>query len=299
MPERLWIIGAFVTTLLSSALLTVLVFHYLRTRSRLAITFVVFVSGAMCHLLGEIGRLSPVVRLMADGRGFVLLTALGVLLTTYGLAVIVVPLTVRNRISGLHLTLLATAAGAAVLFLIGEFLRRPALVRGSLLVESSVGLTAAVLVLAMQHRIPTDHVRRLALVVAGTCAMLIPVSIVRLILGLAGSSEAAGTAPPWNQLVIVFVVISAVLVFSGRWLIGILRIQNELLDPRAVRLYKLSPRESEIIVEISRGRSNDEIGNTLFISTSTVKNHIYHIYRKIGIHNRVELLNTVLKKVED
>jgi DNA-binding CsgD family transcriptional regulator len=35
------------------------------------------------------------------------------------------------------------------------------------------------------------------------------------------------------------------------------------------------------------------IGERLYISAATVKNHIYHIYRKTGVVNKVQLLNLV------
>ena len=39
-----------------------------------------------------------------------------------------------------------------------------------------------------------------------------------------------------------------------------------------------------------RGRSNREIAEMLFLSESTVKTHVYNIFRKMGIRNRVEAI---------
>ena len=39
-----------------------------------------------------------------------------------------------------------------------------------------------------------------------------------------------------------------------------------------------------------RGRSNREIAELLFLSESTVKTHVYNIFRKMGIRNRVEAI---------
>jgi DNA-binding NarL/FixJ family response regulator len=50
----------------------------------------------------------------------------------------------------------------------------------------------------------------------------------------------------------------------------------------------LTRRETEILALICVGKSNDEIGEQLFISTNTVKTHIYNIYRKIGVPNRMQ-----------
>jgi DNA-binding NarL/FixJ family response regulator len=55
--------------------------------------------------------------------------------------------------------------------------------------------------------------------------------------------------------------------------------------------YNISPREQEIIRLISRGKSNKEIADVLFISLQTVKHHIHSIYRKLNVKNRVQLSN--------
>jgi two-component system response regulator DegU len=51
----------------------------------------------------------------------------------------------------------------------------------------------------------------------------------------------------------------------------------------------LSPREHEVVCLIAKGMSNKEIAATLFISEHTVKNHVYNIYRKIGISDRTQV----------
>ena len=55
--------------------------------------------------------------------------------------------------------------------------------------------------------------------------------------------------------------------------------------------YGITEREVEIIKLIVEGQNNQEIGEKLYISPNTVKNHIYNIYRKIGVKNRYELIN--------
>jgi DNA-binding CsgD family transcriptional regulator len=60
-----------------------------------------------------------------------------------------------------------------------------------------------------------------------------------------------------------------------------------------VRRYGISHRESDIIEMMARGFSNSTIAEKLFISTLTVKNHVYHIYQKTGAGNKVQLLNLI------
>ncbi|QFU86824.1 response regulator transcription factor [Amycolatopsis sp. YIM 10] len=51
----------------------------------------------------------------------------------------------------------------------------------------------------------------------------------------------------------------------------------------------LSERETEVVLAIARGRTNQEIAAELFISLSTVKSHLSGIQRKLGLRNRTEI----------
>lgn len=50
----------------------------------------------------------------------------------------------------------------------------------------------------------------------------------------------------------------------------------------------LSPREEEVLREIALGASNKEIARTLDIAETTVKIHVQHILRKLGLSSRVQ-----------
>lgn len=58
----------------------------------------------------------------------------------------------------------------------------------------------------------------------------------------------------------------------------------------------LTPREVEILRELARGKSNKEIGEKLYLSESTVKTHISHIFQKIGVRSRSEAIIYAVKK---
>lgn len=58
-------------------------------------------------------------------------------------------------------------------------------------------------------------------------------------------------------------------------------------------IYKLSPRETEVLHILLRGRDVKYIMDKFCISQSTAKTHVYNIYRKLGIHSRQELLDFV------
>jgi len=63
------------------------------------------------------------------------------------------------------------------------------------------------------------------------------------------------------------------------------------LSDEFISRFGISAREREIIEMMARGLSNSAIAEKLFISTVTVKNHVYHIYQKTGVGNKVQLLN--------
>lgn len=50
----------------------------------------------------------------------------------------------------------------------------------------------------------------------------------------------------------------------------------------------LTAREKEILIAIASGASNGDIALECFISPNTVKTHLYNIYKKIGVKNRLE-----------
>lgn len=66
------------------------------------------------------------------------------------------------------------------------------------------------------------------------------------------------------------------------------------LDARCAQLseqHGLSPRESEVLGLLARGRTATYIAGELYVSKETVKVHVRHIYEKLGVHSRTELLD--------
>ena len=71
---------------------------------------------------------------------------------------------------------------------------------------------------------------------------------------------------------------------------------EELLSVQCAQLaerYGLTEREREVLVPLVRGRSASSIGSQLSMSTETARTHIRHIYQKIDIHSREELMDIV------
>lgn len=57
--------------------------------------------------------------------------------------------------------------------------------------------------------------------------------------------------------------------------------------------YSLTDRETELCSMIFDGKSNAEIAEELFISESTVKTHIYNLYKKTAVKSRMEIIRLV------
>jgi len=80
--------------------------------------------------------------------------------------------------------------------------------------------------------------------------------------------------------------------FAFLWPDGVLVRDNDNLDRLALQ-YGLSQRECEIAELISKGCTNQQIGQKLFISINTVKKHTNSLYRKLGVTNRTQMLRFV------
>jgi DNA-binding CsgD family transcriptional regulator len=72
-----------------------------------------------------------------------------------------------------------------------------------------------------------------------------------------------------------------------------LKLKTEAEMERLFTKYKVSGREQEIIRLILKGKTNKDIEDDLFISIKTVKSHIYNIYQKLGVKNRLELIHLI------
>jgi DNA-binding NarL/FixJ family response regulator len=76
---------------------------------------------------------------------------------------------------------------------------------------------------------------------------------------------------------------------KGNW-------QQQTSHPNEKVLDMLSPREKEIIEQLSKGLLYKEIASALFISQETVRKHVYNIYEKLHVNNRIEAVNMYLNR---
>ncbi|HVM66154.1 MAG TPA: LuxR C-terminal-related transcriptional regulator [Acidimicrobiales bacterium] len=54
-----------------------------------------------------------------------------------------------------------------------------------------------------------------------------------------------------------------------------------------------TPREREVLELVVRGMSNAEIAKRLYMSVNTLKTHLRHVYDKVGVRSRQELMDTI------
>ena len=64
-----------------------------------------------------------------------------------------------------------------------------------------------------------------------------------------------------------------------------------VIDQHLEDMAVLSRREKEILEWLAQGKIYKEIGKELDISPETVRKHVYHIYEKLHVNNRVEAVN--------
>ncbi len=60
--------------------------------------------------------------------------------------------------------------------------------------------------------------------------------------------------------------------------------------------YHITSREREVIELLVLGLSYQRISKRLAISIPTVKTHVSSIYKKLGVRNKIELMNVVRKR---
>jgi len=58
---------------------------------------------------------------------------------------------------------------------------------------------------------------------------------------------------------------------------------------------KLSPREMQVMLMITQGKSNQEISDSLFLSPKTVSTYRARIFEKLGVKNDVELTHFAMR----
>ncbi len=99
-----------------------------------------------------------------------------------------------------------------------------------------------------------------------------------------------------NPLPLYYIILNSMLIKYSWKNFFITKLDNDITKNNSfIQQYNITQRENEIIEFIVNGKSNKDIAQLLFISDNTVKNHIYNIYKKMGINSRFELISIFIK----
>lgn len=73
------------------------------------------------------------------------------------------------------------------------------------------------------------------------------------------------------------------------------KVMNYMMNAGQIPMeIELSERESEVLAEVARGRTNIEIGDHLNISGRTVQGHLRKIFDKLGVYSRTEAVTKAI-----
>ncbi|MFP4510752.1 MAG: response regulator transcription factor [Spirochaetaceae bacterium] len=129
------------------------------------------------------------------------------------------------------------------------------------------------------------------------------VSIVFLPLFITDVIISLPDAGQWTQHVIVrtidnlsvplYFIVLAVgsVVFAYRFLNEPPLMADERVSAFACERYRLTEREAEVVEYIMEGFSVKDAATAMKISPKTVENHLYSVYQKTGVANRIQLFN--------
>lgn len=68
---------------------------------------------------------------------------------------------------------------------------------------------------------------------------------------------------------------------------------NKLTIPQSTITFDLTRREETVLQLLVAGLNNEEICEKLYVTNNTLKKHILNLYRKMGIHNRIQIFQMV------
>jgi len=115
----------------------------------------------------------------------------------------------------------------------------------------------------------------------------------RKVLGTTAATEASGVFVSTEGTRLVLDV-SAVPLMGGNQVVGVFGLfsgeaDGETSTPPA----HLTPRQAEVLRLLELGRSTKQIAQELHLSPETVKNHVRHLLRALGVNTRLEAVAAV------
>lgn len=115
----------------------------------------------------------------------------------------------------------------------------------------------------------------------------------RKVLGTTSATETTGVLVSTDGARLVLEV-SAVPLKDGHRVVGVFGLLSGRPDDEAsVPPAHLTPRQAEVLRLLEQGRSTKQIARELHLSTETVKNHVRHLLRALGVNSRLEAVAAV------
>jgi PAS domain S-box-containing protein len=110
----------------------------------------------------------------------------------------------------------------------------------------------------------------------------------RKVLGTSPATEATGVLVTTGGTRVP-VEISAVPLMNGERVVGVFGLlEGHPDDAPTTQHPHLTPRQVEVLRLLEQGRSTKQIAAELHLSTETVRNHIRHLFRALGVNSRLE-----------
>ena len=87
----------------------------------------------------------------------------------------------------------------------------------------------------------------------------------------------------------LMVEVHSVRLREGDRVVGVFgQLDHEPFSEPVAELAALTPRQTEVLRLLEYGRSTNQIAEELHLSRETVRNHIRHILKALGVHSRLE-----------
>ncbi len=110
----------------------------------------------------------------------------------------------------------------------------------------------------------------------------------RKVLGSSTATDATGVLVSTTGTRVA-VELNSVPLMNGERVVGVFGLIEERTDlTPAVPHPHLTPRQGEVLHLLEQGRSTKQIAAELHLSTETVRNHVRHLFRALGVNSRLE-----------
>jgi len=115
----------------------------------------------------------------------------------------------------------------------------------------------------------------------------------RKVLGTTEATEASGVFVSTDGTRLTLEV-SAVPLMGGEQVVGVFGLfSDEADEDTGTPPAHLTPRQAEVLRLLEQGRSTKQIAQELHLSPETVKNHVRHLLRALGVNTRLEAVAAV------